>query len=50
MTGLPLWVCYLIVGGVLAITGTVLLVRGIQKISSIELGPEKTIETIKEML
>jgi hypothetical protein len=49
--GIPyLWVCYLIVGGLLALVGGGLLLRGIQKINTIKLGPEKTIESIKEII
>jgi hypothetical protein len=45
-----MWVCYLIVGGVVGIVGSVLLIRGVKKLNSIELGPEKTIESIKEII
>jgi hypothetical protein len=45
-----LWVCYLIVGGVLGIVAALLLVRGVKKLGTIELGPEKTIESIKEII
>jgi len=48
--GLPLWACYLIVGGFLALVGAGLLLRGVQKINTIKLGPEKTIESIKEII
>src|SRR6516162_3077690 len=44
---LPVWASFLIVGGVLALVGGVLLFRGVHKLNTVELGPEKTIETIK---
>jgi hypothetical protein len=50
LTGLDLWACYLIVGGVLAAVGGALIFQGIAKLRRIELGPEKTIETIKEIV
>jgi Putative Actinobacterial Holin-X, holin superfamily III len=48
LTGLPLWVCYAIVGGVCVIVGTVLLYRGKQQIAQIEMIPQETVETMKE--
>jgi uncharacterized membrane protein len=48
LTGLPLWACYGIVGGVCAIVGVVLLYRGKQQMSQIDMVPQQTVETMKE--
>jgi hypothetical protein len=48
LTGLPLWACYGIVGGVCAIGGVVLLYRGKQQMSQIDMVPQQTVETMKE--
>lgn len=50
LTALPLWACYLIVGGVLALVGGLLLFQGVNKLRTIQLGPEKTVESIKEII
>jgi Flp pilus assembly protein TadB len=47
---LPWWVSFLIVGAVLAVTGGVFLAMGIQKMKQVEIGPEQTIQTIKEII
>ena len=48
LTEWPLWMCYGIIGGVCAITGVVLLYRGKQHISQIDMVPQQTVETMKE--
>jgi hypothetical protein len=48
LTGLPLWACYGIVGGVCAIGGVVLLYRGKQQMSQIDMVPQQTVEIMKE--
>jgi uncharacterized membrane protein len=48
LTDWPLWLCYAIVGGICAILGVVLLYRGKQQISQIDVVPEQTVETMKE--
>jgi Putative Actinobacterial Holin-X, holin superfamily III len=48
LTNWPLWICYGIVGGVCAIAGAVLLYRGKQQISQIDVVPQQTVETMKE--
>jgi CHASE3 domain sensor protein len=48
--GLPLWIGFLIVGGLLAIVGGAFLLQGLNKIRKVKLGPEQTIESIKEIL
>ena len=45
---LPLWVSFLIVGGVLAIAGAILLFAGIQQVRQISLVPPQTAETLQE--
>jgi hypothetical protein len=48
LVGLPLWACYGIVGGLLAIRGRVLLLIGTNTIARIEGVPPHTVETLKE--
>jgi Putative Actinobacterial Holin-X, holin superfamily III len=48
LTEWPLWICYGIVGGMCAIVGFVLLYKGKQRLSHIEMVPQQTIETMKE--
>jgi len=48
LAGLPLWACYRIVGGLLAISGGVLLLIGTNTIARIEGVPPHTLETLKE--
>ncbi|HSF34398.1 MAG TPA: phage holin family protein [Candidatus Tectomicrobia bacterium] len=48
LSELPLWSCYAIVGGACAIVGIVLLYRGKQQISQIDMIPQQTVETMKE--
>jgi hypothetical protein len=48
LAGLPMWACYLIVGGVLAIVGGVMLAAGAQQLSKISLVPPQTAETLQE--
>jgi hypothetical protein len=45
---LPLWASFLIVGGVLAIAGAILLFAGIQQVRQISLVPPQTAETLQE--
>jgi VIT1/CCC1 family predicted Fe2+/Mn2+ transporter len=45
---LPLWACYGIVGGVLAIIGVLMVYTGKNKIAHIGMVPEQTVETMKE--
>jgi uncharacterized membrane protein YqjE len=46
--GLPLWVCYLIVGVLAAGIGGGLLFAAIRKLQSVSAVPEKSIEALKE--
>ena len=48
LTDWPLWMCYGVVGGVCAIVGVVLLYKGKQQLSQIEMAPQQTVETMKE--
>jgi uncharacterized membrane protein len=48
LTEWPLWTCYAIVGGICTIAGVVLLYRGKQQISQIDIVPQQTVETMKE--
>ena len=48
LTGLPLWACYGIVGGLFAGVGGVLLVLGQRKLARMRLVPQDTVETMKE--
>jgi len=46
--GLPLWASFLIVGGVLAIVGAILLYAGIVQFRKVSLVPPQTAETLQE--
>ena len=48
--GLPLWACFGIVGGVVALIGGVVLYRGKQKLDTINVVPEQSAEAMKENL
>ncbi len=48
LTDWPLWTSYAIIGGVCIIIGVVLLYRGKQQISQIDMVPQQTVETMKE--
>lgn len=48
VVGLPLWLSYLIVGGVVAIAGVVVLNSGISQLKQVSPVPNETIETIQE--
>jgi hypothetical protein len=47
---LPLWSCYAIVGGVLALIGGVVEYRGQQKLEQLKVVPEQTTQALKESL
>jgi hypothetical protein len=44
------WVCYALVGGVVALVGGVLFYRGKQKLETLNVVPEQTAEGLKENL
>jgi hypothetical protein len=46
--GVPLWASALIVGGIIAIIGYVLVQRGISALKQQDLTPRQTIESLKE--
>jgi len=48
LTGLSLWVSYLIVGAIFAIGGGILLMQGIKRMKDVDPMPRETIETVKE--
>jgi hypothetical protein len=48
LTGLPLWACYGIIGGMLAIVGILLIYSGKKTISQIDMIPQQTVATMKE--
>jgi putative superfamily III holin-X len=48
LTGLPLWACYGIIGGMLAIVGVLMIYSGKKRISHIDMVPQQTVETMKE--
>jgi len=48
LTGLSLWVSYLIVGAIFAIGGGLLLMQGIKRMKDVDPMPRQTIETVKE--
>ena len=45
---IPLWVSYLIVGGLLAVVGVVLLLRGRSRVSAIDPVPHETLESVRK--
>lgn len=48
LAGLPLWACYGIVGGVMAIAGAIMIWRGKNTMSNIGVVPHETMATMKE--
>jgi hypothetical protein len=46
--GLALWASFLIVGGVVAVAGAILLYAGVREVSKISLVPPQTAETLQE--
>ncbi len=48
LTGMPLWACYGIVGGLFLVGGGVLLLLGRNQASSVNFVPRQTVETMKE--
>jgi len=48
LTGLSLWVSYLIVGALFAIGGGLLLMQGIKRMKNVDPLPRETIESVKE--
>jgi len=48
LTGLSLWVSYLIVGAIFAIGGGILLMQGIKRMKTVDPVPRETIESVKE--
>jgi hypothetical protein len=46
--GLPLWVSYLIVGGILAVAGGLLLNAGLNRIKQVDPVPRETIESVRK--
>jgi Putative Actinobacterial Holin-X, holin superfamily III len=48
LTGLALWVSYLIVGALFAIGGGLLLMQGIKRMKTVDPVPRETIESVKE--
>src|SRR5689334_8978292 len=48
LTGLSLWVSYLIVGAIFAIGGGILLMQGLKRIQNVDPVPRETIESVKE--
>jgi hypothetical protein len=50
LTGLSLWVSYLIVGAIFAIGGGLLLTQGIKRMKTVDPVPRETIESVKEDL
>jgi membrane protein len=47
LTGVPLWGCYGLIGGVLALMGGVLLYKGNAQMGHIHVLPRQTVETLK---
>jgi hypothetical protein len=45
---IPLWSSYLIVGGIIAIAGAVLLQRGRSRLQEIDLVPHETIDSVRK--
>jgi hypothetical protein len=48
LTGLSLWVSYLIVGAIFAIGGGLLLMQGAKRMKDVDPVPRETIESVKE--
>jgi len=48
LTGLSLWVSYLIVGAIFAVGGGILLMQGIKRMQNVDPMPRETIESVKE--
>jgi hypothetical protein len=48
LTGLSIWVSYLIVGGLFAIGGGLLLMQGLKRMKDVDPMPRETIESVKE--
>jgi hypothetical protein len=48
LTQWPLWVCYGVIGGLIAVAGAALLYAGKRQLSDIDLVPLHTLETMKE--
>jgi putative superfamily III holin-X len=48
LTGLPLWACYGIVGGIFVGGGVFMLMKGKNTASDIHVVPPKTVQTMKE--
>jgi len=46
--GIPLWVSYLIVGGLLAVVGVVLLLRGKSRVSELDPVPHETLDSVRK--
>jgi hypothetical protein len=46
--GVPLWACFLIVGGVLSFAGLLLVAAGYHKAGQVHVVPPQTAETLKE--
>ena len=42
------WLSALIIGGIIALVGVVLLLRGVNNIQNLNVVPERTAETIRE--
>ena len=48
LTGLSLWLCYLIVGGIFAIVGGLMLMQGIKRMEDVDPVPRETIESVRK--
>ena len=48
LTGLSLWVSYLIVGAIFAVGGGLMLMQGINRMKDVDPVPRETIESVKE--
>jgi hypothetical protein len=46
--GIPLWGCFGIVGGVLAVGGGILLLSGVNQLGDVSLVPRRTVHELKE--
>ena len=49
-TRIPLWGCYGVVGGLMAVAGTVLIGAGTRKVGNLTLTPRRTIATLRDDL